>query len=482
MEGDAGHRATLFFFHLPSGLRMKRLSVCRPLAVVACLLLAAPAWGATDEPPPSPSAALAEARTLILQGRFEQALAILRPMALGETIDPSVAFQIGLAAVGASQRPGLDGDARDALLDQAIAAFHAMLVGRPELIRVRLELARAFFLKEEDRLARRHFEQVLAGNPPAGVALNVNRFLNLIRARKRWSLRVGAAMLPDTNIGAGSAERIIYINVGGARLPFVRNEEELTTSGIGVSAWLGGEYQYPISPQWRLRAGGDVTRREYRESRFDRMTVAGHVGPRWLIGRGSEASLLLTGLHQWTGSGLEDPSHYDVGLRVEGRHRLTPRTVLTARLSRAERRYDDEAGRDGPVLDVSLGTSWVAGPTARIDAGLGWGRERPETERFRNRRRSLHVGATLALPWGFTVGGSGALRWTDWERGWLPFVEHGGERRDLTRTLRLFAHNRALTVEGFSPQISLTREQRTSNAQLHDYERTFGEVRFVRLF
>ena len=204
--------------------------------------------------------------------------------------------------------------ARDALLDAAIDALHRMLVREPGLVRVRLELARAFFLKEEDRLARRHFEQVLAGKPPAAVALNVNRFLGIMRARKRWSLRVGAALLPDSNIGAGSDERIIYIPFGGQLLPFRRDREELTTSGIGVSACVGGEYQYPLGDpgtgsgtgSWRLRAGGDFSRKEYRESWFDQMTLSGHVGPRWLIGRASEASLLLSGVHHWTGSGLED--------------------------------------------------------------------------------------------------------------------------------------------------------------------------------
>ena len=104
-------------------------------------------------------------------------------------------------------------------------------------------------------------------------------------------------------------------------------------------------------------------------------------------------------------------------------------------------------------------------------------------ERWRNSRRSVRLGATAVLPWGFTVGGSGTLRWTDYEGNWFPFVAgDGGERSDITRTIRLFAHNRALTLEGFSPQISVTQEQRTSNAQLHDYERIFGELRFVRLF
>ena len=397
-------------------------------------------------------------------------------------------FRLGMLAMEQSTRA--EPEQRDALLDKAIAQFRAILVKRPELVRVRLELARAFFLKEEDRLAQRHFEMVLAGKPPAGVVLNVNRFLNAIRARKRWSVRVGAALAPDTNIGAGSDERTIYIPFGGQLLPFRRDQEELTTSGIGLSAWLGGEYQLPLgrpapdpgANRWRLRAGGDIARKEYRESRFDQMTVSGHVGPRWLIGRGSEVSLLATGLHQWTGKALEEPSHYDIGGRIEGKHRLTLRTTLNARLARLERRYDSEEGRDGPITDVSLGTQWVASPTLRFDAAMGWGRERPETERWRNTRRWGRIGVLAALPWGFTVGGSGSLRWTDWEAGWFPFVEDGGERHDLTRTLRLFAHNRALTVHGFSPQVSVTQEIRTTNAQVHDYERISGELRFVRLF
>ncbi len=48
---------------------------------------------------------------------------------------------------------------------------------------MRLELARAFFLKHEDTLARLHFEQVLAGDVPPAVAANIQRFL---RARRRW--------------------------------------------------------------------------------------------------------------------------------------------------------------------------------------------------------------------------------------------------------------------------------------------------------
>ncbi len=451
------------------------LRLLRALAIAACL--AQPAWGAGTEASP-PADGVREARALVAAGRFDAALAILRPLARSRAGSANARFLLGLAAIGAAQRRGVPGARRDALLDEAIGVLRAMLVARPALVRVRLELARAFFLKEEDGLARRHFEHVLAGKPPAAVALNVNHFLNAIRARKRWSLRVGMALAPDSNIGAASDERIIYIH----GLPFRRDAEKLTTSGIGVSAWLGGEYQYPLGPRWRLRAGGDLSRREYKASAFDQLTVSGHVGPRRLIGRGSEVSLLLTGLHHWTGSGLSEPSHHDIGLRVEGRHRLTPRTILTARVSRAERRHDRERYRDGPIADVSLGAGWVASSTLRIDAGLGWGRERTKAEQWRQSSRRVRIEATALLPWGFTVGGSGALSWTGWQGNWFPHTGPGEPRRDLTRTIRLFAHNRALTLEGFSPQVLLTQEQRTTNAQLYDYRRLFAELRFVRLF
>jgi len=114
-------------------------------------------------------------------------------------------------------------------------------------------------------------------------------------------------------------------------------------------------------------------------------------------------------------------------------------------------------------------------------AGVGWSGDRPKRSRERNECRRLQVGLTATLPRGFTVGGSAALRWTDYEGDWFPFTD-GRSREDLSRILRLNVHHRAFTLWGFSPRLSVVREERSSNAQLHDYERTFGELSFVRLF
>ena len=448
------------------------------LGAAACLLLSVPAWSGDEAPPPTPAAVepvAAGVQALIRQGRFEEALAILQPLANEGVIDADTLFLYGLAALGAAGGPDVPEERRDALLDEAIAAFLEMLVSRPELVRVRLELARAFFLKGEDRLATRHFEQVLAGEPPPPVVQNVNRFLARIQARKRWSMNLGFAIAPDNNIGSKSEERIINI-IG---LPFELDEPDSPTSGVGISMWVGGDYEYPLNERLRVRTGADMSRREYRGSEFDRMSVSVHAGPRWQVSGATETSLLASVRQHWTADEIDSR---ELGFRIEARHRLTSRTTVTAGASRHERRYRKRIGLDGPVTDATLGVSWLATPTVGTNATLGWGQDRPERERQRNERRWAQAGVTVALPGGFTVGGSATLRLTDYEGNWLPFTIGGEPRKDRLRSLRLNVHNRAVTLAGFSPRVSAVRETRTSNAQLHDYQRTSGELSFVRVF
>ena len=368
---------------------------------------------------------------------------------------------------------------RQTLLSEAIGAFHTMLVERPELMRVRLELARAFYLKGENDLARRHFEAVLASDVPEPVAANVQRFLEELRVRGRWSFNLGAALAPDSNIGAGSDERTIYIHVLGQPLPFQRDADELTTSGLGLSFWGGAEYQYPLSESARLRAGADVSRREYSGSRYDEATLSTHLGPRLLLDESTEASVLATARQRWAGT-VKD--HHALGGRLEAGHRVSRNLTVNGRLTWEDRHYRTRTSLDGPALDVSLSGAYVITPTVRAEASLGYGRERPARVRQRHEGVRAGAGVSVILPLGFTVGGGGEVRWTDFEPGWAPFVAGGGARKDRTWSARASVFNRGITLMGISPQLAVVHEVRTTNAQAHGYERTRGELRFVQQF
>ena len=298
------------------------------------------------------------------------------------------AFRAGLAALRAAGGQADEAE-RDRLLDEAVAAFRAILHDRPGLVRVLLELARAFYLKGEDGLARGHFERVLAGGPPPAVAANVRRFLAAIRERRRWTVHLGAAIAGDSSIGSASDAETVSI----FGLLFRTGPEARPASGAGAVVWGGGEYQHPLSPRLRLRLGADALRREYAGSHFDETAIAAHAGPRRLIDARTEASLLATA------SRLQSRS---LGLRAEAGRRLSPTVRAGLRASWEDRVFASGSGHDGydgPVMRLGAHMAWLPAPRARLEGAAGYDRERAEAKRRRNGtrwgrpRRVRHAGA-----------------------------------------------------------------------------------------
>ena len=469
----------------------------RLVAVAACLLLAVLAWGADDAPlPPSlpdgtsgvaveddaptpGDAGVAEARALMDAGRFMEALAVLKPLVERDVVEGNTLFLYGLAALEASQQAEVAEDTREALLTEAIAVFREILVNRPDLVRVRLELARAFFLKGQDGLARRHFRLVLAGGVPPPVVANVGRFLSIMRARKRWTGYFGAAVAPDTNLNAASDTETIYIDVFGARLPFQRQGDFGARSGLGLSVWGGGEYQQPLSERLRLRVGADVVQRDYAGGDFDQFLLAAHAGPRWLTGPRTEISLLGIAQRQWLGS---HPYADETGVRLELDRRLGARLWARGTASARERDHQHDF-LDGPLTDFTANVAWAAAPTLRVHLTVGYERDHATSVHYRNLSRWVRVGTSLVLPLGFTLGTSAQMRRTYYEgSGAAHLTLDGRARRDRIRTFSISVLNRAFTLLRFSPQLALIHEERLTNAQAQDYDRTRAELRFVRQF
>ena len=461
-------------------------SLCLVFAMVACVLMVAPAWGAehvaNSPPPPAPvvaSAAVA-AQALVDAGRFEEAIIALRPLLGREPVDDNALFLYGLASLEASQRPGRSDEDRDILLNEAIVAFHSVLVQAPQLVRVRLELARAFFFRGRDGLARRHFELVLAGGVPEPVAARVRQFLNLMRARKRWSGYFGTAIAPDSNLNAASDTEIIYIDVFGARLPFRRDGDFGARSGLGVSIWGGGEYQQPLSPRLRLRVGADAVQREYSGREFDQYFLAAHAGPRWLAGPRTEISLLGTAQRQWLGG---YPYVDETGMRLELDRRLGLRVWARGTVSVRERDQKLHDFLDGPLTTFTLDVVWAPAPVLQVQMTVGYERTYAASEHWRSLSRWVRVGTSLALPLGFTLGTSAQMRRTGYEgNGCVHQVLDCRQRLDRTRIFSISVLNRAVTLLGFSPQLALIHEARVTNAQALDYDRNVAELRFVRQF
>lgn len=125
---------------------------------------------------PASSKLLEQARAAIVAGQLDEATRLLAQ------VDGMVVDQNDLDFL----RGTVAADRGD--YDAAIEAFHRILDRDPSLKRVRLDIARTFFLKGDDEAADHHFRIAEAAGLPRDVQANVDKFLAEIRRHMTSSL------------------------------------------------------------------------------------------------------------------------------------------------------------------------------------------------------------------------------------------------------------------------------------------------------
>ena len=452
---------------------MSRLACVEAVIYVALLLslLCAPTLAETDRAHLSQDPRVEQAREQLNGGHHRRALDILRPLADPARSDiTDIRFLIGLAAMGAAKEAG-DSQGEAALLREAIAALHAILVNQPQLTRVRLELARAFFLNGDDDLSKTHFERVAAGNPPAAMLANIQRFLFAIQARRRWSNFFSINLESNDNINSGTETEVIYL----FGLPFQLNSDSRPRSETGIAFAMGGEYQHPLGADWRWRFGADATHGEYQGSGSDQTTVSLRSGPRWLS-RTSDASAQAVVSQRWSSGSRHSTEH---GVRLTARHQLSQQLGISGRAQWRISQLQRATAADEVNTEYALNSTYLFSPLLQGSAGIGLtrSRPRPQSPDSGSRGHSFNLGLGMILPQGWTAGGN--LQWSrERHRNFVPGM---AERQlDRKRTGRLFVLHRGLTFFGFSPQFIITREGQKSNFGLHTYQRTRLDLRLVR--
>ncbi len=388
--------------------------------------------------------------------------------------DPNFLFWLGSEAIRAASQVKTP-DTKKKYLTIATKAFQRILVIDPAALRPRLELARAFFLLEEDSLAREHFEKALAATtlPPA-VKRNIQYHLDIMQRRKRWFFSIGAALAPDTNINTASEEDTLFI--GG--IPFRLDQPAKRESGTGLQVWGDWQYFHPLRPNINWRSGIDWSVSDYPQKHFDQKSVAARTGPQFLT-RARNISVLAEARHNQQAS---QPQSDDRGLRVEVWQRLTPRLSLHLHAHRGRRTYRQSDEQDGPRWNAGARADVRVTPQLTVHGGLRYDRERPARMDYRNARRSVNLGGSYDLPGGVTVGLNAQLARTVFEPHWGFLTQGEPERKDRQKSYRLSLHHRGWTLRGFAPSISVIRDTLESNAQLQSYRRWHGEIALIRQF
>lgn len=396
---------------------------------------------------------------LMVEGRLDDAERLLEQRLTGRPGDVQARFLQGMMAEARKDHR------------RAIRIFRSILIDQPKATRVRLELARAFYLAKDYGNALRQFQFALAGDPPPEVATNIRHYIGAIRQAKSLSYNVGIAIAPDTNLNTGSSAREVSL----FNLPFDLSEDARQRSGIGVALDAGGEWAPSIGGGKRIRIGIDSRRREYAGSKFDDTTVAAYAGPRIAEGKW-DMSLLGTGYRRWYGA---TPYNRAFGVRAEATYYASAKLALSAAASAQTIRHHQARERDGRLSSLNAG---AFSPLTSSSAGtikLGVSRLNARVAPYSSWSAFGAVGYFRELPMGFSVYVEPSWSVAQYD---APLAAFGRKRRDRTPSVLLTLLNRHLVLSRFTPRLSYTWIHQSSSIPLYSFTRNRLEVGFTTEF
>lgn len=396
---------------------------------------------------------------LLREGRIDEAEALLERLRQRDPRDEQLVFLTGMVAM-------TRGDNR-----RAIRLFRAILIDNPKAARVRLELARAYFLDQDYVNADRQFRLAWAGNHPPEVIANIDQYLYAIREAKDWSWSLSVALAPDTNLNAGTSSREVSLY----GLPFELSEDARGHSGIGLSAEGAMEFAPRIGAHTRLRMGLAAQRREYSGNDFDDMGVAAYAGPRFVSPRW-DVSVLATGFKRWYGA---EPLLHAAGGRVEATHYPSPDLGLSGSVAAQMLDHARDDARDGALYSANFGLFHPLNSTSAISVRAGANRQTAHDPAYANWSVTGSLGYLRELPAGFTVSFQPTFGLARYDGVLAAF---GEKRSDRSISGELTLLNRHLVLSRFTPRIAYTLTRQWSSIPLNGFTRHRVEVGLVTVF
>lgn len=418
----------------------------RLFAALLFVLLCNPAPAQTISSAPAPNP-LDQARIAITQGRLEQARDLLKSAPTdADANDLDFLWGTWYSACGD--------------YDHAIERYRAVLARNPSLNRVRLDLARAFFMDGDYAVAEYHFRLAEAAGLPPQVQANVDKMMDEIKRRKKWTAAASFGLAPSTNINYATTAQTV--NIYGT--PYQLTQDSQKTSGVGAVGSISASYQAPMTDNTRMVVGGSANGTDYFQHDYDDNSVNAFLGPRFLIGQASEATVEATATQRWYGG----QNYYSGGgARVEAKTTISPRLQIEGAVAVQQLDYSaDYSSYSGPVTNISTAATYGldAQSFVRLDAAII--HEQTDVAAYRDTQYFIGPNYYRELPQGF-IGNLGVT--ADFAYFDAPLEAFGVTRHDTTINCQVGISNRKLNFFGFMPSVTYVHTNRYSDINLYSF-------------
>lgn len=401
---------------------------------------------------------------LLEQGNHAEAYRVAKTTP-GELGNPPFDFYFGVAAINSGKT------------SEGILALERYLLNFPDNQTARLELARGYFLLNDDARARDEFDAILTTNPPADIARVVGEYLAAIGAREArhkttyaFSVELGGGR--DSNVQSGVSDPNITLPIFG---DITLADTALGTGDRFRNVALAGRVSVPVRAQWNVFAQVAADLKQYRVADiYDQNTYSGATG--FTFSR--DKSLFKLALGKTTQT-LDNARYRDTwSLGADYGRQIADTGVLTLGTQFAKFGYEgDNAIRNADYYSLQGGYRHLFSGALRaeLDGSLSVAREEITRDGFEALSRNLWGGR-------FGVNVSPLSAWTI--GAGASYLRSGYRAEDpllmVTRRDEYIAYDVSVNY-AFTPQWSARAEylasHNKSNLALYEYKRRIGQFK-----
>jgi tetratricopeptide (TPR) repeat protein len=206
---------------------------------------------------------------LVQEGKPDEAIKILRVITLDKNPDYRNEARFRQAQILTRMHK----------LAEAAVLYRAILDEKPDVGRVRLELATVFAQMGDLSAAQHEMRQAQAGGLPPEVAQAVDRYVAALRSMKPWGGSFELTLAPDSNINRTTSAKTLDTVIA----PLILSDDARERSGLGLKGSGQGyarvDLVRDITLVPRLSGQGAF----YRASQFDDVSGSAQIGLEWRL-------------------------------------------------------------------------------------------------------------------------------------------------------------------------------------------------------
>ncbi len=330
---------------------------------------------------------LTKLEQLVTQSNYQQAWEQAQQLAKTHEGDPRFDYLYGISALETGH------------YDVAVFALDRVTVNQPNIIRPRLELARAYLNINNDIAALREFKEVLRLNPPATVQRNVNRYIQVMSkasdTNKKWIIDGLVSLVTgyDSNANFGAETSVFDTPVFGS-VTLKDSSIKQDSPFVELRTQLNSRYIASDAQSWFFNS--KLNHKHFNDAKAFNLSELNLEG----------GSVFAVGRQQYQLSLRHQLIHVDdhafsstLGLQAGLAHELATNKILATSLLIENYDHKQQDLRDARRYGVSGNYRFSANNT-RHQLGLSFGHEQPEKKAGKHyTRNTVGVAYTAEHAW-----------------------------------------------------------------------------------